>query len=388
MEIDKAYEGREHSVVKHALLKGYLEKLLFIMGMTGIREIAYVDCFSGPYQDEREDIQATSIAISLGILSKVREDLKIRGKYITMRAIYVEEKKSSYYRLKEYLDRHCPEGIQAFSIHGDYAENTDEILQRCGNNSFAFFFVDPLGWTDVGIPRLGKLLNRPNSEFLITFMYAHLNRFVNKPELREQVNEMLGTLSDEEYEKIQSSLLPKDREEFIVQKYREQIKEAMGMDGTRRSRTYSTIVKDKDRERTKYHLIYGTRHWKGIVEFATQSEKAELIQRVVRIQVKQNANPNFSLFPPEEEVEHFDDVRVDIDEVKNYWLKELNVRPVVFDEERLADMLEETGWLISDLEAAFMELQADGKVENLDTRRKRNKHPIDFKTGEQLRRLA
>jgi hypothetical protein len=48
MELDKAYEGREHSAVKHALLKGYLEKLLFIKGMKGTKEIVYVDCFAGP----------------------------------------------------------------------------------------------------------------------------------------------------------------------------------------------------------------------------------------------------------------------------------------------------------------------------------------------------
>lgn len=387
MEIVKAYEGREHSVVKHALLKGYLEKLLFIMGMTGIREIAYVDCFAGPYKDESSGIESTSIAISLGILKKVRDALASQGKYVSIRAIYVEKKKSSYSRLKGYLDSNCPSGIQAFPIHGDYAEKTDEILRLCGNNSFAFFFVDPLGWTEVGIPRLGKLLNRPKSEFLITFMYDHLNRFVEKTELSQQVNGMLGTLSDEDYQNIQS-LLPKDREEFIVQKYREQIMAAMGPDGTRRSRTYSAVVKDKDKERTKYHLVYGTRHYKGIIEFATQSDKAELIQRVVRIQVKQNAHLNRSLFQPEEEAEHFDDVRVDLDEVKHYWLSQLSDKPVAFDEAKLADMLEETGWLISDFEAAFMALQADGKVENMDTNKKRSKHPIYFDKSEQLRRLT
>lgn len=387
MEIVKAYEGREHSVVKHALLKGYLEKLLFIMGMTGIREIAYVDCFAGPYKDESSDIQATSIAISLDILNKVRDALAARGKHITVRAIYVEKKKSSYNRLKGYLDSNCPSGIQAFPIHGDYAEKTDEILRLCGNNSFAFFFVDPLGWTDVGIPRLSKLLKRPKSEFLITFMYDHLNRFVEKTELSQQVNGMLGTLSNGDYQNIQS-LLPKDREGFIVQRYREQIMVAMGPDGARRSRTYSAVVKDKDKDRTKYHLVYGTRHYKGIIEFATQSDKAELIQRVVRIQVKQNADFNRSLFQPEEEAEHFDDARVDLDEVKHYWLSQLCDKPVAFDEAKLADMLEETGWLISDFEEAFMALQADGKVENMDTKNKRSKHPIDFNKGEQLRRLT
>jgi len=387
MEIDSAYEGREHSVVKHALLKGYLEKLLFIMGMTGIREIAYVDCFAGPYKDESSDIQATSIAISLDILKKVQNALATQGRHITVQAIYVEKKKSSFKRLKDYLDSNCPSGIQAFPIHGDYAEKTDEILRLCRNNSFAFFFVDPLGWTDIGIPRLSKLLNRPKSEFLITFMYDHLNRFVEKAELGKQVSEMLGKLSDADYQKIQS-LSPKDREEFIVQKYREQIVAAMGPDGARRSRTYSAVVKDKDKERTKYHLVYGTRHWKGIIEFAAQSDKAELIQRVVRIQVKQNADPNRSLFQPEEEAVHFDDARVDLDEVKYYWLGELSDKPVVFDEVKLADMLEETGWLISDLEVAFMALQADGKVENMDSKNKRNKHPIYFNKGEQLRRLT
>jgi hypothetical protein len=43
---------------------------------------------------------------------------------------------------------------------------------------------------------------------------------------------------------------------------------------------------------------------------------------------------------------------------------------------------------LADLEAAFMALQADGKVENMDAKKKRSKHPIDFKKGEQLRRLT
>jgi hypothetical protein len=56
MDINPAYEGREHSLVKHALLKGYLEILLSILGVgCGFRELVYVDCFAGPYGDESED---------------------------------------------------------------------------------------------------------------------------------------------------------------------------------------------------------------------------------------------------------------------------------------------------------------------------------------------
>jgi three-Cys-motif partner protein len=387
MEIHQSYEGREHSFVKHALLKGYLEKLLFIKGMTGTREIAYVDCFAGPYKDETSELSTTSIAISLEIMKKVLDALAASGKYVSLRAIYVEENKARYDRLKAYLDSNCPSGIQAFPIHGDYAEKADEILQRCGNNSFAFFFVDPLGWTDVGIPRFSKLLKRPKSEFLITFMYDHLNRFVRKPDLRVQVSAMLGILSDEEYQEV-SRLQPKERETFIVLRYREQIITAMGPEGAFQPRSYHAVIKDKDKERTKYHLVYGTRHHKGIIEFAEQSEKAELIQRVVRVQVKQNSDTNRSLFTPEEEAMHLDDARVDLEEVKHYWLTKLSDHPSSFDEVKLADMLEETGWLIGDFQLAFKELLTEKKVANLDCCSRRPKHPIHFNPGERLRRCV
>ena len=55
---------------------------------------------------------------------------------------------------------------------------------------------------------------------------------------------------------------------------------------------------------------------------------------------------------------------------------------------RLADMLEETGWLVGDLEAAFIELLADKKVENLDAAGKRTKHPVHFDKGERIRRCV
>ncbi|MFY9259407.1 MAG: three-Cys-motif partner protein TcmP [Gallionella sp.] len=382
MEISESYRGREHAFVKHELLKNYLEKLLFIMGMSGVKEVAYVDCFAGPYQDESENIQATSIAISLNILKKVQDSLRERGRCVEIRAIYVEEKKSSYKRLNKYLEERPEDGIKAWSIHGDYSEHIDQILRLCGERSFVFFFIDPLGWVDVGIPKMARLLSRPNSEFLINFMYDFLNRFVGKPELREQVSQLLGELTDGDFQRIQTD--PKDRERFIVGKYREQIKKAMG-EG--KARTYSATIKDKDKNRTKYHLVYGTRHPKGIVEFAKTSEGAEFLQRLVRSQSKHDSDPNASLFSSEEEVEVLDEARVDIGEVKKYWLSKLGNELTIFDEEKLANMLEETGWLICDLQNAFQSLAQERKVENLDAKRARSKNPVNFENGERLRKI-
>ncbi len=66
--VPDGYQGREQAIVKLRLLESYLEKL-FMIGMSsaklGITEICYVDCFAGPWGDEREDLSGTSIAISL-----------------------------------------------------------------------------------------------------------------------------------------------------------------------------------------------------------------------------------------------------------------------------------------------------------------------------------
>lgn len=112
------------------------------------------------------------------------------------RAIYVEENKKRHKRLSEYLQNNCPDGVECHALCGDYTGKQDEILRLCGDKSFAFFFIDPKGWLDVGIPKLTKLLRRPKSEFLITFMYDFLNRAIGMLDFRAQVSQMLGDLSE------------------------------------------------------------------------------------------------------------------------------------------------------------------------------------------------
>ena len=169
MEINNVYRGREHSLVKHELLRGYLEKLLLIVGTSGTREITYVDCFAGPWGADGESLDGTSIAISLGILKGVRDTLaappyRLAG--LRLRAVFVEKAKRRYQRLADYLAASAPLGIECHGLCGDYFELQDEILNLCGNG-FAFFFIDPKGWKDVTIPKLRKLAARPRSELLV-----------------------------------------------------------------------------------------------------------------------------------------------------------------------------------------------------------------------------
>lgn len=385
MEIDEAYKGREHSQVKHELLRGYLEKLMFIKGVTGTKVLTYVDCFAGPWGDESDDLHATSIAISLDILKKVRDGLAARGKYVSMNAVYVEKSPENFGKLKSYLDSNCPSGIHTVPIHGDYADKTNEILHEC-KDSFTFFFADPKQWTPVGIPRLVKLLARKDSEFLITFMYDFLNRFLKKKDLREQICSLLGPMGDEEIDalcELESVL----RERTLVRKYRQALKSAMPGTSDRKPRSYHATVLDKDKERTKYHLVYLTSHPKGVVEFSSLSEDVGIFQRRVHFETRQARSGQKDMFG-------IDDATIqklesaDIGEVKRYWMNKLDTAVRVYSQSDLADMLEETDWLVSDFERAFKELQSEGKVENTDALRKRPVHPIDFEKGERLRRCV
>ena len=388
MEIDDVYRGREHSYIKHELLKGYLEKLLLIVGTTDTREITYVDCFAGPWGSEEESLAGTSIAISLEILKGVRNKLIApphNKAGLRLRAIYVEENKERHKRLTSYVNSVSMPGIECHALCGDYSELQDDILRLCGKG-FAFFFIDPLGWTDVAIPKLEKIAKRPRSEFLINFMYDFINRFINKDELRPQITAILGELDESDFFKI-GVLDSKAREAYVVRRYREQLKAAVGSERTEKARAYHARVMDREKERTKYHLVYVTRHPQGIIEFAEQSEKVDLIQKVVRIQTKRDSSGQPDLFAAKDEAERQDDDRVDLAVVKEYWLSMLGFDPTPFDNKVLADMLEETGWLIRDIQEAFGELLAEGKAQNMDAAKKRPKHFVHFNKAEQLRRI-
>lgn len=389
MEIDKAYEGREHSLIKHELLRGYLEVLLSIVGVSGVKKFAYVDCFAGPWGDDSESLAGTSIAISLEILAKVRDTLeKVHGvRGIEFRAIYVEAAKKRFKHLSDYLGKSCPNGIQCHALYGDYSVLQDEILRLCGGQSFAFFFVDPKGWVDVGVPKLTKLLRRPKSEFLITFMYDFLNRAIGMADYREQTSQMLGKLEEKDYEQL-DHLTPAERAEWVVHKYREQLKAVMGPDGNFPPRAFHADVLHKSKERVHYHLVYLTRHHKGIVKFAEASEKIGSLQKIVRAQRKLDSSDQGSLFSAEELVENEGGARANLDDVKAYWLTHLTNQAERYDEARLADMLEETGWLTRDFQDAYRELQVEKKVENLDGSSRRTKHYVHFDKGERLRRCV
>jgi three-Cys-motif partner protein len=381
MQDSDHYKGREHSGIKHFLLESYLEQLFMIIGQHE-RRICYIDCFSGPWMESDENLSGTSIAISLRVMRSCRDSLRKMGKTVEFRALFIEKGKRTYKKLNTYLKEIHMDDITTEAKNGEFHNLRSEILSWCGSKDFAFFFIDPKGWkNDIDIPTLKPLLQRQRSEYLINFMYGFLVRAHTQKLFQDDMRAIFGTVPDT------SDMSPKKKEELLIQQYRSALK-SISTNDTERLRTAYVSILDPVKERTKYHLVYLTRHPLGIVKFMDASEKMDVVQKRVRARTKQQrrieSTGQDELFT--DDIDSGATDTVDVEVVKQYWLDRLTRIPRAFGYEDLANMLEETNWFETNLQQAFKELIEEGKVVNLDAPRKRPKKPVHFDKNERLQR--
>ena len=374
------YKGREQAYIKHSLLKAYLERLFMIVGRYH-NTICYVDCFAGPWQEKSENLEDTSIVIALKIIEKCQKGLKQLGKNVKFKALFIEENQKAYQKLESFLTDINLQGIEVKPMHGEFIALRQQILDWCGKDSFAFFFIDPTGWKEAVEPStLKPLLQRSNSEFLINFMYDFLLRTHTQKPFTGDMIEVFGQTP------ITNDMTALEKEEHLINLYRINLKKIVSStDGIPRT-AYVRILKPT-KDRVLYHLVYLTRHPLGIVKFMEASQGLDIVQWKARSQAKQDKRISKSgqeeLFTAYNHAPEKDG-HVDLLIVKRYWLNKLTSKPAVFDIEKLSDMLEETGWFISDFQQAFKELEKDDKVKNLDAKRARPVNAVNFEKSERL----
>ena len=107
-----------------------------------------------------------------------------------MRALFVEKESTAYARLDVSRDK-TPHGVCATAMQGDFVAVRDDLLTWCGPEAFAFFFIDPKGWKEIGVRTLQPLLLRKRSEFLINFQYDFVNRTMSMTDMGNR-NDRVG----------------------------------------------------------------------------------------------------------------------------------------------------------------------------------------------------
>jgi three-Cys-motif partner protein len=383
--IPESYRGREQAYVKHKLLGGYLERLFLIVGsslnLLGLTELCYVDCFAGPWQDDSDELASTSIAVALNAMARTRDALTKSGRSVTYRALFIEKGKSRYAKLKGFLDAHRWEGIAAEAWNGDFAERRQAILDWCGGNSFAFLFIDPTGWKDVGVNDLAMLLQRPNTEFLINFMYTNINRTINWEGSLAQVTNLLGTIPD------LAGASPEEREISIIRQYCGALKSRLSCRG-RKGFAASACVLEPGRDRTIYHLVYATCHPKGLIEFMEQSESVMPIQSGIRSEAKQfrriQKTGQKEMFAASEVINP-PALETSGGQIEQFWLDFVARGPRKVDTEAFARILEEHGWFPGEVQSALGRLIRAGKIRNSGAQgSRRTKRFVHYEKGETL----
>ncbi|WP_370677096.1 three-Cys-motif partner protein TcmP [Pleomorphomonas sp. PLEO] len=169
------YKGREQAYVKHFLLGEYLEAWAYKIGSQW-NEVAYIDGFSGPWQNAGEQFQDTSFGIALATLAKVKARWNELGRSLKMSAYLVEKDPTAYAKLQG-VSALFPD-VQIKTYQGSFIELAQTILRDIPRRAFSFLLIDPKGWR-IEMDRIAPLVKRPNSEVVFNFMFDFINRFVN-----------------------------------------------------------------------------------------------------------------------------------------------------------------------------------------------------------------
>lgn len=264
------YRKKEQTYLKHFFLEQYLETVAFHIGYAR-GEFNYVDCFSGPWRSADEEFADTSIRIALDRLNYVRDGLAAQGRLANIRAVFIEKSRKAFTDLQRALQQHS-RAVKTTALPGTFEDNIPRILHEVGS-AFAFFFIDPRGWTGFAMDEIRPILLHKPGEVMVNFMYDFVNRFLNFPNQanEESLDRLFGT---KRWRAIRD--VP-DRESASISLYIEQLR-------TTGAFTYvtSTRILKPLHNRSYFHLIYATRNPKGILKFREVEKKVVTEQETVR----------------------------------------------------------------------------------------------------------
>ncbi|WP_266170746.1 three-Cys-motif partner protein TcmP [Dyella subtropica] len=380
------YEDREHSLVKHAILASYLQRCLMIVGQWSSK-IAYIDCFAGPWKSQMSDLSDTSPGIAIHLMADCQATLQEKHhKQVRVRSVFVE----SDAQRADLLDAHvqqAPTNIVRPEIwRKSFQDAIPEILAWLEPDEFAFVFVDPFGWKDViESSVLAPFLKRDRTELLITFMWNFINLATGHTEQEANLTAVFG--KDWQAANAYSG---DAKHRQLMRRYRQQLTTACDGSGLNRLRTAVLPVEYANKKKVIFNLVYATHNATGLVVFWEQAEHVVAQQSRLKLQhrldhvAKQHGQND--LFNADA---HQDEPHLPSYDLKQAWLARLpNVDDVlVVDTIVMADLIEATDGLLSDLQKALGELIKDGTIENVNAKRPRKVHVVNYRNKEQLRRL-
>jgi len=248
------WEYREHTRVKHILLKKYLAAWIPILGRWNPK-ICYFDGFAG--RGEYTDGTLGSPLITL----KVADNLSQYFGKLT--CFFIEKDIENFNNLEKVLEREQPKirNIQKIEIikeNDEFADIINEIFDYLEKeNSIlvpSFFFVDPFGFSGIPFNCIKKILENPKTEVFFTFMVRDIARFIQLPELKNTFDQLFET---DKWRNI-LNLSSQKPELALINLYREQLHKVANV-----KYSWPFRVCTSEKVQTLYYLLHATNNFKG-----------------------------------------------------------------------------------------------------------------------------
>lgn len=272
------YRGREQTYIKHFFLEKYLERVVY--NIASFRDtFVFVDGFSGPWRSSDEALADTSFAIAIEQLRQAKSGVKERfGKDLTVRCLFNEADPKAFSELQIFCDQIDDIIVEPRNV--PFEDLVPELIEFIGTD-FSLTFIDPTGLSGFGMEAITPLLKLPG-EVIVNFMMDYANRFIeNEKASRDlKLDQTFGDDNwlEEVYKHMKAGF---SRETSILQTYRKRFKRA-----GRFPFATSTRILYPEKDRTYFHLVYGTGHRKGIEEFRNVERASVKMQERIRSGVK------------------------------------------------------------------------------------------------------
>jgi spore photoproduct lyase len=348
---------KEHTKVKHEILKKYLHPWIRILGKS-YRIILFFDCFAGrgEYIDEKTvKVWATgSPIIALKLADELLQFCEQKGyepyfdKFI---CIAIEKDKANIENLQSIVNREkeklkFKDRIKIKFVRGEFANVVYKLIEWIKKENIqiapSFFFIDPFGFSGVPFEAVKNILSIPKTEILFTFMSRDINRFLNLPHVEKHLNNLYPTSEWKEIYKIKDW---QERDKKLLDLYLKSLQEVAGV-----KYVFPFRVCMDEKYHTLYYLIYATNHFLGF-------------KIMKNIMYNQGTPGKFAWLGPKDsfyrrQQKLFDE---DIPSLKDYLLKRFSGQTKTFDE-ILEETYQDTRFIEKHYRKALKELENEGKI--------------------------
>ena len=278
MNDESLYDGREQTLVKHFMLRTYLLRLALIVGPWS-KAINYIDCLSGPWNVRGENYEDSSFGIATTELRKVRKKLAERSMNLGLRCFFLEQDPSAYAKLETFAKTLSDIHVETKNKRLENAVGDIVAFHRRAATAFPFVFIDPTGWTGFPLSVIRPLLQLKPGEVLINFMTWHARRFIGTEQERENFDALYG---DGSWRGELAGLSGDQRDDAMVRLYAERVQKAGDY-----SYVCYTPVLHREEDNTYFHLIYASRHEKGVEVFKDAERQAVSVMERKRGEAQQ-----------------------------------------------------------------------------------------------------